>query len=71
MKTPMVNFNTIVETLYALPLDDKMEIIQLLEHNIAEARRDEIASNYKKAQEELESNSLKFSSQISELKKML
>ena len=71
MKTPMVNFNTIVETLYALPLDDKMEIIQLLEHNIAEARRDEIASNYKNAQEELESNSLKFSSQISELKKML
>ena len=71
MKTPMVNFNTIVETLYALPLDEKMEIIQLLEHNIAEARRDEIASNYKKAQEELESNSLKFSSQISELKKML
>ena len=50
MKTPMVNFNTIVETLYALPLDDKMEIIQLLEHNIAEARRDEIASNYKNAQ---------------------
>lgn len=71
MKTQMVNFNTIVETLYALPLDEKMEIIQLLEHNIAEARRDEIASNYKKAQEELESNSLNFSSQISELKKML
>ncbi|OFY67033.1 MAG: hypothetical protein A3H98_09060 [Bacteroidetes bacterium RIFCSPLOWO2_02_FULL_36_8] len=64
-------FNNIVEVIYSLPLDDRLELKNLLEHNIAETRRREILSNYKMAQEEYESGKLKFSSKISELKKML
>jgi len=71
MRTQAPKFNNIVETLYSLSLDEKEEIKNLLEHNIADARRNEIANNYKKAQDEHKSGKLKFSSKISELKKML
>ena len=64
-------FNTIVETIYNLPLDEKQELRNLLDHNIAETRRDEIALNYKIAQAEHKAGRLKFSSSIKELKKML
>jgi hypothetical protein len=43
----------------------------MLEQNIIETRRDEIALNYKGAQKEYKENKLKFSSTIKELKKML
>ena len=66
-----MQFNSIIETIYSLPLEDRMEIKNLLEHNIADSRRIEIASNYKKTQEEYKSGKLKFSSKIDELKEML
>lgn len=65
------NFNNIVETIYNLSLDEKQELKNLLEHNIADSRREEIALNYKKAQAEYKAGKLKFSSSIKELKKML
>jgi hypothetical protein len=71
MKAQVIQFNNIVETIYNLPLEEKVELKNLLEHNIADTRRDEIASNYKKAQEEQKAQKLKFSSNIDELKKML
>jgi hypothetical protein len=71
MRTQALQFNNIVETLYGLPLEDRLEIKNLLEHNIADSRRNEIANNYKQSQEEHKSGKLKFSSKISELKKML
>ena len=71
MKEDTMNFNNIVETIYGLPLKDKMEIITLLEHNVADARREEIAANYKKSTLEQKAGKLKFSSKISGLKKML
>ncbi len=71
MKTQDLKFNTIVETIYALPLEDRLEIKMLLEHNIADARRDEIAENFKKSQEEYKTGQLEFSSNINELKQML
>jgi hypothetical protein len=71
MRTQNVQFNDIVETIYNLPLEERMEIKILLEHNIADARRNQIADNYKKSQEEHKSGKLKFSSKISVLKKML
>jgi hypothetical protein len=71
MRTQTLKFDNIVETIYSLPLEDRMEIKNLLEHNIADTRRNEIAANYKKSQEENKSGKLKFSSKISELKKML
>jgi hypothetical protein len=71
MKTETMNYSNIVETIYGLPLEDKIEIISLLEHNIADTRRTEIANNYKKSQQEEKTGKLKFSSKISDLKKML
>lgn len=71
MKEEIMNFNNIVETIYGLPLEDKMEIITLLEHNVADSRREEIADNYKKSTIEQKNGKLKFSSKISDLKKNL
>ena len=64
-------FDNIVETVYNLSLEDRLELKSLLEHNIADSRRDEIASNYKSAQAEHKAGKLKFSSSMQELKKML
>jgi len=71
MRTQTLQFNSIIETIYGLSLEDRLEIRNLLEHNIADTRRNEIASNYKKSQEENKSGKLKFSSKITDLKKML
>ena len=71
MKVETTNFNNIVETIYGLPLEDKMELITLLEHNVADSRREEIADNYKKSTIEQKTGKLKFSSKISDLKKIL
>ena len=71
MKTQVIQFNNIVDTIYNLPLEEKVELKNLLEHNIADARRDEMVSNYKKAQEEEKAQKLNFSSNIEELKQML
>jgi hypothetical protein len=71
MRVKATEFNTIVETMYNLPLEEKQELKTLLEHNIADARRDEIALNYKKTLAEHKAGKLKFSSSTKELKKML
>jgi hypothetical protein len=71
MRTQSLKFDSIVETIYSLPLEDRMEIKNLLEHNIADSRRNEIADNFIKSQEEHLAGQLKFSSKISVLKKML
>lgn len=71
METITNEFNTIVETVYNMPLDQKQELKNLLEHNIADARRDEIALNYKKAQAEHKAGKLKFAASVKELKKIL
>ena len=71
MKIDTMKFNNIVETIYGLPLEDKMEIITLLEHNVADTRRKEIADNFKNSTIEQRIGKLKFSSKISELRKML
>ncbi|HEU5053186.1 MAG TPA: hypothetical protein VFT78_08740 [Hanamia sp.] len=71
MSITNTGFSSIVETVYNLPLEEKKELKELLEHNIADARREEIALNYKKAQAEHKAGKLKFSSSIKDLKKML
>lgn len=71
MREQALKFNNIVETIYGLPLDERLELMNLLEHNIADARRNEISMNYKKTLEEHKNEKLKFSSKITELKKML
>jgi hypothetical protein len=64
-------FNNLLQSLYSLSLEDRIELKNLLEHNITDSRRDEIARNYKNSQMEQKSGKLKFTSNISELKKML
>ncbi len=66
-----IEFNDLVEAIYNLPLEDRVELKSLLKHNIAESRRDEIASNFKEAQQEYKLGNLEFSSNIEQLKKML
>jgi len=71
MKAKQNNFNNIVDSIYNLPLEFKEELKVLLEHNISDDRRKEIAENYKAAIKEQSSGKLKFSSSIAALKKML
>ena len=66
-----IGFNRVVETIYSLPIEDKIELKTLLEHNIAETRRNEIVDSFKKTQAEQKDGSLQFSSNIEDLKKML
>ena len=70
MKAQVNQFNNLVETIYNLPLEDKLELKNLLEHNIADSRRNEIASNYKQALEEEKAQKLKFLSKIEDLKSL-
>jgi hypothetical protein len=71
MKTEALQFSNIIETIYSLSLEERLEIKNLLEHNIADARRNEIALNYKKAQADYKAGNLKFSAKIHELKELL
>jgi hypothetical protein len=64
-------FNEIVEKIYNLPLEDKLELRNLLDHNIAGDRRKEILLNYKYSLKEFKSGKLKFSDNIDDLKKMI
>ncbi len=71
MRTQVMHFKNIVETVYGLSLEERLELKNLLEHNIADTRRNEMADNYKKSQEEFKSDRLEFSTNINDLKKML
>ncbi len=71
MGTFAFRFNDVVEKIYSLPLEEKMELKNLLERNISEERRNEIVTNFKKTKEEYQLGKLKFSSELDELKKML
>lgn len=71
MKAATTSFNSIIENIYNLPLEYKEELKDLLEHNIADARRSEIERNYKSTQKEHKAGKLKFSSSVQDIKKML
>lgn len=65
------NFNEVIEKVFSLPLEEKMELIDILEHHIDEGRRNEIAQNGITSKEEYKTGKLLFSSDIDELKQML
>jgi len=65
------HYNDIVDKIYSLPLEDKVELKKLLENNIANARRAEIQLHYKQSKDEEKSGNFDFSSNIDDLKKML
>ena len=64
-------FNGIVDEIYNLPLEDKQQLLDLLEHNIAEERRNDFYRNYHSALNEEKAGKLKFSSNISYLKQIV
>jgi hypothetical protein len=66
-----IHYNEIVDKIYSLPLEDKEQLKKLLEYNIAETRRTEIAANYKQSKEDFKAGKLKFSSSSDDLKVML
>lgn len=71
MKTTTVTFHSIVHDVYNLPIEDKQELIQLLERNIIEENRNKIYANSKLAKKEELNKKLIFSKDINRLKKLL
>ena len=71
MNTKQIHFNEIVESIYSLPLEVKKELVNLLENNIAEERRTEIAQNIKLLKVEEKDGKMQYSSDINKLKKMI
>ena len=71
MRTEQIQFNEIVDKIYKLPLDIKKELKNLLENNIADERRAEIAKNIKLAKVEEKDGKLEYSSDVDKLKQML
>lgn len=69
MQTTAAHFSNIVEQVKLLHREEQEELQSLLARLLTEVRRNEIASNFKETQDE--EDALKFSSSISELKKML
>lgn len=66
-----ITFSQIVDSVYSLPLEDKVELISLIDRNIAEERRNEIHKNYLTARKEEKQKHLLFSSDIEKLKSLL
>ncbi|PSB00516.1 hypothetical protein [Merismopedia glauca] len=66
-----MTFSDVVEAVKSLSTDEKIEIQLLLQQYLREERREEIYQNFRAAQAELENGSLKFSSNIDELRKLI
>ena len=62
------HFSTILDSIYKLSLEEKLELKVLLEHNISNSRREEIYLNFRKALKEEKEEKLEYSSDINELK---
>lgn len=71
MNTPETNFHDIVEQVYGLPLELKLELQTLLQHDIADTHREEIANSYQSAQIENKEGKLEFSYDLDKLMEML
>ncbi len=64
-------FSDLVEEIKLLDKEEKEELKNLLEKYIIEERREKILENYKDSLKEVEKGELKFSKDISSLKKEL
>lgn len=71
MKDATTAFHSIVHDVYNLPIEDKQELIQLLERNIIEENRNEMFANFKVAKKDELNHKLIFSEDINKLKKLL
>jgi hypothetical protein len=66
-----MTFSDLVEAIKNLSTGEKQEIHLLLEQYLREERRDEIYQNFRSAQTEQQRGTLKFSSDINELKQLI
>jgi len=66
-----LTFNSLIDLIRNLPLSEKEEIKFIVERAITEESRDIIYKNYLNGRKEIKKGKLKFSGNISELKKML
>ena len=71
MNTKQLQFNEIVEKIYNLPLDIKKELKNLLENNIADERRKEIADNIRFSKKQEKEGEIEFFSDINDLKQTM
>ncbi|EAW36334.1 hypothetical protein [Lyngbya sp. PCC 8106] len=67
----MMRFNDVVEAVKSLSIDEKQEVLMLLQQYLREEYRDNIYKNFQVAQQEEKQGNLKFSSQIDELKGLI
>lgn len=66
-----MSFSDVVEAIKALSVEEQQEIQSLLQQYLREERRLEIYKHFQVAQTEERSGTLKFSSNIAELKQLL
>jgi hypothetical protein len=64
-------FSNIIELLRNLTLNEKEEVRNLLEHNIAEEKREIFHKEYLKSKKEYKTGKLVFSEKINDLRKMI
>ena len=57
-------FGAIVDVIYGLPLEERLDLRNLLDHNITEARRIEIQRNGQEARRAEKNNELVFSDNV-------
>jgi len=68
---PAINYNTVLNYFFHLPVEEKQEMLRIMEKNIAEQNRNEILSHFKEAKKEENNGELSFSSNVENLKLML
>ena len=66
-----MSFSDVVEAIRSLSLEEKQEIQNLLTQYLREERRDELYQSYQRSLLEEQSDELKFSSNINELKQLI
>jgi len=62
-------FAELVEEVRQRSIEEKVELLTLLQRDLVEARRDELASHAAAAKEEYESGKLKFTANVGELQR--
>ena len=66
-----MTFSDVVEAIKQFSADEKQEIQLLLQQYLREERREEIYENFQSAQIEQQNGELKFSANLSDLKKLI
>ena len=66
-----MSFADIVEEVRHLPIDEQLELQEILEHNLISLRREEIYKNHLETLEDLKQGKVVFTSDVDELMKQI